>query len=198
MTKQILLYCVILTGLTLQGCTNTIDYGTESTEVTKQLDLDAASLQDAATKMVAQMLENAEIEKATQNKRPVLAVFGVIDFTGDNIDLARINSNILNKLNQSNRFRFSSAQDLIQANNRLNPDLYDLVEQSSTANELATTLKADFFLIGEVSKVIRKKPTTKEISYRLTLKALSTANGEFIWQEKQEFLRSEKDIIYGI
>lgn len=198
MIRKILIAAVSMAALAMQGCTNTTDYGIATAPQTEKVDLDSFALQQAAITMSSQLINDPEIIKAGLGKRPVLAVFGVIDFTGDNIDLAQINSNILSTFNKANRFRFVSAEDVIRENNRLNPDLYDLVEKAETADGMGDALDADFLIVGDISKVITRQPTLKQVHYRLKLKALDTAKGDFVWQQSQEMLVSEKDIVYGI
>ena len=59
-------------------------------------------------------------------------------------------------------------------------------------------MAADYLLVGEISNVIRTQPKQKKVFYRLSLKLLDQSNGETIWREQRELLKSEKNIVYGI
>ncbi|HEX4938232.1 MAG TPA: hypothetical protein VFX11_06125, partial [Candidatus Kapabacteria bacterium] len=63
---------------------------------------------------------------------------------------------------------------------------------------LSQSVGADFLLIGEISNVIRSQPQQKEVWYRLSLKLVDERSGQFLWQERREFLKSQKKVIYGI
>lgn len=198
MMSRVLIGLIVMSGLLLQGCANTARYDRDAASSTTETGIGSAELRIAAEELANMMLADDDIDALTSGSRPVMAVFGVIDFTGDDLDLAGINSNLLNKLNQSGRFRFANADELVTQNNKLGASLYDLVEQPTTASRLADSMNADLLLVGEVTRIIRNQPTRKQIFYRVGLKLLDASSGEFVWSRTQELLRSEKAIIYGI
>ena len=53
-------------------------------------------------------------------------------------------------------------------------------------------------MVGEISNIIRTEPKQKKVFYRVSLKLLEQDTGQYIWQQQQELLKSEKNIVYGI
>ncbi len=131
-------------------------------------------------------------------QRPMLAVFGLINFTYDKLDLATINGQIMNELNKVNRFRFSDQGLMSQESEKWKESLYQLFEEPASGLDLAKAVDADYLLVGEISNLIRTEPKTKKVYYRITLKLLDRKKGDYIWQEQRELLKSEKNIVYGI
>ena len=198
MTKKIAMSCAILASLMFQGCTNTVKYDDTPASKTVQKEVDADTISNNATAMLEAMLLDPEVQKATKSSRPKLAVFGLINFTYDKLDLAAINGQLMNELNKANRFRFSDQEDMSAESEKWKDSLYQLFEDPASGQSLATAVAADYLLVGEISNVIRTQPKQKKVFYRLSLKLLDQSNGETIWREQRELLKSEKNIVYGI
>lgn len=186
------------TALALAGCTNTVKYDTASAAkpVTHQVDVQA--LQQSTSSMINAMVSNPQVQAAIQSKRPVLAVYGLVDFTGEGVDINTLNNDIYSELNKSARFRFADSANLSAASQLQKLNLYDLLESPEAAQPLTKAVSADYLLIGEVSKIIRTQPTLKETFYRVSLKLVDPKSKEFMWEEKREFLKSQKKIVYGV
>ena len=122
----------------------------------------------------------------------------LFNFTYDKLDLAAINGQLMNELNKANRFRFSDQEDMSAESEKWKDSLYQLFEDPASGQSLATAVAADYLLVGEISNVIRTQPKQKKVFYRLSLKLLDQSNGETIWREQRELLKSEKNIVYGI
>ena len=198
MNTRILTSLALCAGLALTGCTNTIKYDSAPVAPAVTNDITVETLQQSTGSMIAAMVENPGVQDATRSKRPVLAVFGLVDFTGEGVDIAALNSDILNELNKTARFRFADSANLSEASQQQNPDLYTLLESPAAAQSLTEAVNADYLLIGEVSKVIRTQPTLKETFYRVSLKLVDPQGKTFVWEEKREFLKSQKKIVYGV
>ncbi|MCK5790513.1 MULTISPECIES: penicillin-binding protein activator LpoB [unclassified Ketobacter] len=181
-----------------QGCTNTVKYDDTPASKTVQKEVGADTISNNATAMLDAMLLDPEVQKATKSSRPKLAVFGLINFTYDKLDLAAINGQLMNELNKANRFRFSDQEDMSAESEKWKDSLYQLFEDPASGQSLATAVAADYLLVGEISNVIRTQPKQKKVFYRLSLKLLDQSNGETIWREQRELLKSEKNIVYGI
>ena len=198
MTKKIAMSFAILGSLIFQGRTNTVKYDDTPASKTVQKEVGADTISNNATAMLEAMLLDPEVQKATKSSRPKLAVFGLINFTYDKLDLAAINGQLMNELNKANRFRFSDQEDMSAESEKWKDSLYQLFEDPASGQSLATAVAADYLLVGEISNVIRTQPKQKKVLYRLSLKLLDQSNGETIWREQRELLKSEKNIVYGI
>ena len=198
MKKTLLACCALLPILILTGCTNTIKYDDEPASKTVEQDLGAETLQSSTLSMMETMLTDSKVQKVTQSSRPMLAVFGMINFTNDAIDLATLNNQLMTELNKSNRFRYVDLDTLAKASLEWQGRLYELFEEPSSSQQFADAVNADFLLIGEISNIIRTSPNSKKVYYRLTLKLLDKSKGAFIWLDQRELLKSEKSIVYGV
>ena len=199
MKKGFMAGLALLAGLTLAGCTNTIQYGTApvaNESVDHKIGMD--KFEQATESMLADMLDDAGVQTISKAKRPMLAVYGVLDITSEKLDVNSLNALIMKHLDESSRFRFVSQDALKKALTDLNPNPYDLEDKPAAAQPLTSAVDADYLLIGEISKIIRAQPTLKQVYYRVSLKLVDPKDKKLVWQGKREFLKDEKKIIYGI
>lgn len=188
----------LCTTLALTGCTNTIKYDTAPVDKPVTHQIDTSTLQQSTRSMISAMVNNPQVLATLQSKRPVLAVYGLVDFTGEGVDITSLNNDIFSELNKSARFRFADSASLGRASQQQGSNLYDLLESPQAAQPLTQAVSADYLLIGEVSKIIRTQPTLKETFYRVSLKLVDPSSNTFMWEEKREFLKGQKKIVYGV
>ena len=198
MKKSLLMGSLVLASLIFQGCTNTVKYDDAPASKTVQKDVNDDVISTSAVAMLESMMANDQVQKATKSSRPKLAVFGLINFTYDKVDLAAINGQLMNELNKVNRFRFSDQSLMSTESEKWKDNLYQLFEDPANGEALAKAVDADYLMVGEISNLIRTEPKTKKVYYRITLKLLDRKKGNYIWQEQRELLKSEKNIVYGI
>lgn len=198
MNKTFLIGCAFLASVFLQGCTNTVKYDDKPASKTVHKEVGEGTISSSSLSMLEGMLSDSEVQNATKSGRPILAVFGLINFTSDKIDLAAVNGQLMNELNKANRFRFSDQDAMASEGQKWENNLYQLFEQPESAQDLASQVNADYLLVGEISNVIRTQPKLKQVYYRVSLKLLDKNKGSYVWQEQRELLKSEKNIVYGI
>lgn len=198
MKLRLLSALLLGTGLLLSACTNTIKYDSKPVKPATKTNVNITEFQKATQSMVNSMLQSAPVLDVTRNQRPKLAVFGLVDFTGEDIDITALNNGMFSQIGQAARFNFADPAALTKADQAESPNRYDLLEDPAASRTITQAVGADYLLIGEVSNVIRSQPQQKEVWYRLSLKLVDERNGRFLWQERREFLKSQKKIIYGI
>lgn len=196
--KSAPLAALLLAATLLPACTNTIKYDDQSLQkaVTNSIGLD--QFQKSTQSMVDSLLTSPGVQNATRGQRPRLAVFGLVDFTGENIDIQALNNGMFSQLGQSARFNFADPASLTRADQQQKPNRYDLLEDPAAARALSQAVSADYLLVGEISNIVRTQPAEKQVWYRVSLKLVDTRNNRFLWQENREFLKSQKKIVYGI
>lgn len=185
-------------ALLLQGCTNTVKYDDKPASKTIESNFTKDELTQVTAKLLDDMLADANLKTATRGKRPMMAVFGVINFSADEVNLAGINGQIYNQLNDSNRFRFTNANALAKKTAELDLNLHAFSEDPKTTQLLAKPVGADYLLVGEIRNIIRTQPKVKLVFYRISLRLLDSKSGKFIWQKQEEILKSQKKIVYGV
>ncbi len=198
MHKKLILGGLIAASLIVQGCTNTVKYDDAPAAKTVQQAVDTDIISSSALSLLEAMMADDQVQDATKSSRPKLAVFGLINFTYDKLDLSTINGQLMNELNKANRFRFTDQGAMAKESERWRGSLYQLFEDPDSGESLATAVDADYLLVGEISNLIRTEPKTKKVFYRITLKLLDQDSGQYVWQQQKELLKSEKSIIYGI
>lgn len=198
MKHRLLTALIMGTGLLLSACTNTIKYDTKPLKPVVKTNVNMPEFQKATQSMVSAMLQSPGVLEITGNQRPKLAVFGLVDFTGEDIDISALNNGMFAQIGQSAKFNFADPTALTKADQAQSPNRYDLLEDPAASKALSQSVGADYLLIGEVSNVVRSQPQQKEVWYRLSLKLVDERSGQFLWQERREFLKSQKKVIYGI
>lgn len=196
--KQGLMAVALATGLLLAGCTNTIKYDDAPIKKAVSTGISQTEFQKSTQAMVSAMLQSPGVQNATRNSRPKLAVFGLMDFTSENLDIKALNNGMFAQIGQSARFNFADPAALAKADQQQNPNRYELLENPAASKTLSDAVGADYLLVGEISNVVRTQPTLKEVYYRVSLKLVDEKSGQFLWQENREFLKSQKKIVYGI
>lgn len=183
--------------LALAGCTNTIQYDATAKAPTISRTLDIGTLEQSTASMIDAMFADPDVIAATESRRPVLAVYGLVDLTGEQMNVTGLNNDLYAELNKAARFRYADSSRLGSGSTQ-HADLYDLLESPQAAQPLTNAANADYLLIGAVSKVIRTQPHLKETFYRVSLKLVDPKDKTFLWEEKREFLKSQKKIVYGV
>lgn len=185
-------------AVALTGCTNTIKYDSAPVEKAVVHDIGVDALQQSTTSMINAMVNHPDIRTLTSTKRPVVAVLGLVDLTGEGVNIAALNSDIMLELTKSDRFRFADSDSVNRSRQQLGTQLATLLESPQAGAPLAKAVNADYLVVGEVSKIIRTQPTLKATYYRVSLKLVDPTSSAFTWEEIREFLKSQKKIIYGV
>lgn len=182
----------------LSACTNTVKYGEVSKAETIQAEIGTADLQQITQRLVNRLISYPTFKEVTKNKRPLLAVDKIVDQTNDHLDIDILHNTVLKQLGASGKVRFVDSSKVEAARVVLKDELDFGALNEQTAPKVAEITDSELVLYGTVANIIRIKPNSKEVYFRVTLNLWDQTKGQLIWQDYQEQLKSQKKVVFGI
>ena len=175
-------------ALMLSGCASRVDYGDAQARETVTADFGSTDLQMIATKMVDDMMVFPPIVEMTRDRRPVLFVDRIKNKTSEHIDTESVTDTIQSKLINSGKFRFvdMSVVDRVREQLEYQQDS-GMVDQASAA-QMGRQIGAEFMLYGNLSSIVKRDDSTKDVYYKFTLKLLNIQSGIIEWSGEKEIL----------
>jgi len=180
------------------GCANTVQYGEASKPETITTEFGITDLQNMISKMTDNMINNPTVMSYTYARRPTMAIDSLVNRTGRPLNTRVVSSVISQKLQTQGTYSLIEGMKVETAKARLRLQSPESLEEAANAHKISTNLGSDLFLYGDISEVIRTRPTTKEVFYRISMRLLDNKSGGVVWQEEKEFLKSQKKIVFGI
>ncbi|EKF73171.1 hypothetical protein A11A3_14902 [Alcanivorax hongdengensis A-11-3] len=184
-------------ALVLSGC-STVDYGDAQARETVTTDFGSTDLQMIAAKMVDDMLVFPPIVQMTQNRRPVLFVDRVKNKTTEHIDTESITDTIQSKLINSGKFRFVDMSVVDRVRQQLDYQSESGMVDPSTAAQMGRQIGAEFMLYGNLSSIVKRDGSTKDVYYKFTLKLLNIQSGIIEWTSEKEIRKTRKKSLFGL
>ena len=183
-------------ALVLSGC-STVDYGDAQGRETVNTDFGSTDLQMIASKMVDDMLVFPPIVQMTQSRRPVVFVDRIKNKTTEHVDTESITDTIQSKLINSGKFRFvdMSVVDRVREQLEYQQDS-GMVDQASAA-QMGRQIGAEFMLYGNLSSIVKRDDSTKDVYYKFTLKLLNIQSGIIEWSGEKEIRKTRKRSLFG-
>lgn len=180
------------------GCANTVQYGEAIKPETITTEFGITDLQNMVSKMTDNMINNPTVMSYTYARSPTLAIDSLVNRTGRPLNTRVVSSVISQKLQTQGTYQLIEGMKVETAKARLRLQSAEALEEPANAAKISSSLSADLFLYGDISEVIRTRPTTKEVFYRISMKLLDNKSGGVVWQEEKEYLKSQKKIVFGI
>lgn len=180
------------------GCANTVQYGEASKPATVTTEFGVTDLQNMASKMTDNMINNPTVMSYTYGHRPTLALDSLTNNTGRPLNTGVVGSVVSQKLQTLGAYQLIEGNSVANAKSRLRLQSPDALDDVMNAQKVCSSVGADLFLYGDVSEVVRTHPTAKEVYYRVSMRLLDSKSGGVVWQEEKEFLKSQKKIVFGI
>ena len=184
-------------ALMLSGCASRVDYGDAQARETVTADFGSTDLQMIATKMVDDMMVFPPIVEMTRDRRPVLFVDRIKNKTSEHIDTESVTDTIQSKLINSGKFRFvdMSVVDRVREQLEYQQDS-GMVDQASAA-QMGRQIGAEFMLYGNLSSIVKRDDSTKDVYYKFTLKLLNIQSGIIEWSGEKEIRKPRKRSLFG-
>lgn len=184
-------------ALVLSGCASRVDYGDAQARETVTADFGSTDLQMIATKMVDDMMVFPPIVEMTRERRPVLFVDRIKNKTSEHIDTESVTDTIQSKLINSGKFRFvdMSVVDRVREQLEYQQDS-GMVDQASAA-QMGRQIGAEFMLYGNLSSIVKRDDSTKDVYYKFTLKLLNIQSGIIEWSGEKEIRKTRKRSLFG-
>ncbi|MBM7332226.1 MAG: penicillin-binding protein activator LpoB [Alcanivorax sp.] len=195
---RVLSMAVLATALLLTGCASKVDYGDAQARETVTTDFGSTDLQMIAAKMVDDMMVFPPVVDMTRDRRPVMFVDRVKNKTSEHIDTESITDTIQSKLINSGKFRFVDMSVVDRVREQLEYQQDSGMVDQSTAAQMGRQVGAEFMLYGNLSSIVKRDDSTKDVYYKFTLKLLNIQSGIIEWSGEKEIRKTRKRSLFGL
>ena len=197
-TKRLITFLVTASFLSLSACTNTTQYGKVAQGNSAHFHVSNDQLISVAEKMARNLISYPTIAAMLKERHPKVAIASIINQTSGEINTNLIEDALVEHLEQSGHFSISNRSKTKRAQAITTQNqLFDSIDKY-TAKRIGSKIKTDYLLYGSLHRVIRTKPTSKEVYYNFDLHMLNTKSGKVVWQNNIEILKNRKTAIFGI
>ena len=184
--------CIILSACT------TVKYGDAQSVETVNTDFSSTDLQLTAEKMVDSLLSFPPVIEMTKNARPVVFVERLKNKTTEHIDTESITDTISTRLLRSGKFRFVDMSKVDEVRRQLNFQTSGGLVDESTAIQMGKQVGAELMLYGNLSSIVKRDSSTKDVYYKFTLKLMSIESGLIEWQDEKEIRKVQGKSLFGL
>lgn len=182
----------------LAGCSAKVSYGDATAIETTSVDFGSTDLQSIAEKMVDDLLVFPPIVQETSKRRPILFVDRIANKTTEHIDTESITDTIQSKLINSGQFRFVDMTAVKSVQQQLDyQQLSGLVDQQK-AVAIGRQYGAEYMLYGNLSSIVKRDSSTKDVYYKFTLKLLHLQTGIIEWSGEKEIRKTREKTLFGL
>ncbi|MBF5056622.1 hypothetical protein Y5W_01916 [Alcanivorax sp. 521-1] len=195
---RVLSLAALAMALLLTGCASKVDYGDAQARETVTTDFGSTDLQMIAAKMVDDMMVFPPIVDMTRERRPVLFVDRVKNKTSEHIDTESITDTIQTKLINSGKFRFVDMSVVNWVREQLEYQQDSGMVDQATAAQMGRQIGAEFMLYGNLSSIVKRDDSTKDVYYKFTLKLLNIQSGIIEWSGEKEIRKTRKRSLFGL
>lgn len=195
---RVLSMAMLAMALLLSGCASRVDYGDAQARETVTTDFGSTDLQMIAAKMVDDMMVFPPIVAMTRDRRPVLFVDRVKNKTSEHIDTESITDTIQSKLINSGKFRFVDMSVVNRVREQLEYQQDSGMVDQATAAQMGRQVGAEFMLYGNLSSIVKRDNSTKDVYYKFTLKLLNIQSGIIEWSGEKEIRKTRKRSLFGL
>ena len=199
--KTITTTALICAGLisvgVLSGCSSNVKYGDAGAVETTTTEFGSTDLQMISEKMVDSLLSFPPIVQITANKRPVMFVDQVKNKTTEHIDTESVTDTISSRLLRSGKFRFVDMTKVAEVQKQLKFQSSGMVDES-TATKVGRQIGAEYMLYGNLSSIVKKADSTKDVYYKLTLKLMHLETGLVEWSDEKEIRKTRENSFFGL
>jgi hypothetical protein len=188
--SNISIITLLASVLALSACSST-KYGDAQATETVNTDFGSTDLQSIATKMVDDLLTFPPVVQMTATRRPVMFVDTIKNKTTEHIDTENITDSIQSKLLQSGKFRFVDMTAIKQVQDQLNFQQNSGMVDDQKSVAVGKQIGAEFMLYGNLSSIVKKDGSTKDVYYKFTLKMTNLETGILEWSNEKEIRKTK-------
>jgi len=183
---------VILAGLVLSACANgpKISYGDATSVETTTAGFGSTDLQTIAATLVDDLVTFPPVLQMTTARRPVVFVDKIKNKTTEHIDTESITDTIQTKLLKSGKFRFVDMTAVRAVQEQMQFQMDSGMVDPSKAAAFGKQTGAEFMLYGNMSSIIKRNDSTKDVYYKFTLKMVNLESGILEWAGEKEIRKT--------
>lgn len=191
------LACILFLSLGLGAC-STVEYGDAQGVETTTADFGSTDLQMTAEKMVESLLSFPPIIAVTHERRPVMFVDTIKNKTTEHIDTESITDSISTKVLRSGKFRFVDMSKISAVKEQMNYQANSGMVDENTAVTMGRQIGAEYMLYGNLSSIVKRDGSTKDVYYKFTMKVMHLESGIVEWQDEKEIRKVKKKSLFGM
>ena len=195
---RLLSMMMLAATVALAGCAAKVDYGDATARETVTTDFGSTDLQMIAAKMVDDMLVFPPVVQMTSSRRPVAFVDTIKNKTSEHIDTESITDTIQSKLINSGKFRFVDMTVVERVRQQLDYQANSGMVDEATAVAMGRQIGAEFMLYGNMSSIVKRDSSTKDVYYKFTLKLMNLQTGIIEWSGEKEIRKTRSKSLFGI
>ena len=188
--KKVWMFALLAVAATLSGC-QSVQYGDATASETVNTDFGSTDLQMIAAKMVDDLLAFPPIVQITAQRRPIAFVDRIKNKTTEHIDLESVTDTIESKLINSGKFRFVDMSVVERARQQLEYQRDSGMVDDQQAMVMGRQVGAEYMLYGNMSSIVKRDSSTKDVYYKFTLKLMHLETGIIEWSGEKEIRKSK-------
>jgi uncharacterized protein (TIGR02722 family) len=196
-TTRTLIFAGLISVAALSGCSSKVQYGDAGAVETTTTEFGSTDLQIISEKMVNSLLSFPPIVEVTANKRPVMFVDQIKNKTTEHIDTESVTDTISSRLLRSGKFRFVDMTKVAEVQKQLKFQSSGTVDES-TATRVGKQIGAEYMLYGNLSSIVKKAGSTKDVYYKFTLKLMHLETGIVEWSDEKEIRKTREKSLFGL
>jgi len=196
--KLVRILAVIFLGLVLASCASgpKVSYGDATAVETTTTGFGSTDLQSIAAKLVDDLISFPPIVQMTAQRRPVVFVDKIKNKTTEHIDTESITDTVQTKLLQSGKFRFVDMTAVKAVQEQMQFQMDSGMVDPSKAAAFGKQTGAEFMLYGNMSSIIKRNSSTKDVYYKFTLKLVNLESGIMEWAGEKEIRKTGENSFF--
>jgi len=187
-----------LLSVSLVGCSKAIKYGDAAEVETTTTGFGSTDLQQIAAKMVDSVLTFPPVVEITAKRRPVMFVDTIKNKTTEHIDTESITDTISTKLLRSGKFRFVDMTKVTAVKKQLDYQNDSGMVNQNAAMQMGQQIGAEYMLYGNLSSIVKRNSSRKDVYYKFTLKLMHLQSGIVEWSDEKEIRKSKEKSMFGL
>ena len=187
-----------LLSVSLVGCSKAIKYGDAAEVETTTTGFGSTDLQQIAAKMVDSVLTFPPVVEITAKRRPVMFVDTIKNKTTEHIDTESVTDTISTRLLRSGKFRFVDMTKVAAVKKQLDYQSDSGMVNQNAAMQMGQQIGAEYMLYGNLSSIVKRNSSRKDVYYKFTLKLMHLQSGIVEWSDEKEIRKSKEKSLFGL
>ena len=187
-----------LLSVSLVGCSKSIKYGDAAEVETTTTGFGSTDLQQIAAKMVDSVLTFPPVVEITAKRRPVMFVDTIKNKTTEHIDTESVTDTISTRLLRSGKFRFVDMTKVAAVKKQLDYQSDSGMVNQNAAMKMGQQIGAEYMLYGNLSSIVKRNSSRKDVYYKFTLKLMHLQSGIVEWSDEKEIRKSKEKSLFGL
>ncbi len=198
--KLIKISAVVMASLMMVACASgpKISYGDATAVETTTTGFGSTDLQTIAATLVDDLVSFPPVVQMTATRRPVVFVDKIKNKTTEHIDTESITDTVQTKLLKSGKFRFVDMTAVRQIQEQMQFQMDSGMVDPSKAAAFGKQTGAEFMLYGNMSSIVKRNDSTKDVYYKFTLKLVNLESGIMEWAGEKEIRKSGEKSFFSL